>query len=163
MAKTISKGYTDTITATKNVAIPDLDYDADFRVKSQDPGSAILANITSPLDRTETLTFGYSEIKDVYKDQSIDSAVQPASHKGVQILAKVTDVFSLTDSSDASYRVDLPVSAHVVIRVPACEYISTGDIQGLAMRAVAGLFDTGKIDTTRLASLLKGALVPKEL
>lgn len=163
MAKTISKGYTDTVTVTKNLALPDLSYGADFRVKSQDPGSAVLANITSPLDRTETLAFGYSEIKDVYKDQGIDPAVQAASHKGVQIMAKVNDVFSLTDSVDASYRVDLPVSAHVVIRVPACEYISASDIQALAARAVSGLFDTGSTGTTRLASVLKGALVPKEL
>lgn len=161
MAKTISKGYADTITATKNVAIPDLSYAVDFCKRTDDPGLAILANVTSPLDRTETVQIGYSEVKDVYKDQGIDPSVQAASHKGVQIMVKVSDVFSLTDSVDATYRVDLPVSAHVVIRVPACEYINASDIQSLAMRAVSGLFDTGAITTARLSNILKGALVPK--
>lgn len=161
MAKVISKGYTDTVVATKSLSIPDLSFSTDFCKKVDDPGTAVLANVTSPLDRTELITFGYSEVRDVYKDQNIDSSVQAASHKGVQILAKVTDVFSLTDSVDPSYRVDLPVSAHVVIRVPACEYISTSDIEKLALRAVSALYDTGAITTTKLANVLKGALIPK--
>lgn len=163
MAKTISKGYVDTHTTPKTISIPDLDFGDDFRTKSSTADSAVLTNLTSPRDRTENLQFGYTEIADVYKGTSIDPSVYAVSHRGVQIMSKVTDVFSLTDSADPNFRNDFPVSAHVVIRVPASEFISSQDAIDLAARAISGLFDTGVTSTTRISSVLKGALVPKEL
>lgn len=163
MSKSINVGYTDTIATAKTLSRPDLSYTTDFCVKSEVVGETILANLTSPLDRPETLRYGYSEIKDVYKSTTIDPSVMAPSKKGVQILVQVNDIFSLTDSVDASYRVDLPVSAHLIVKVPACEYITPDQIQTLAARTVAMLYDTGSTTSAKIAKLAKGAVTPTGL
>lgn len=163
MSKTISTGYTDTVATPKTLNRADLSYAADFRVRQDEPGEAILVNLTSPIDRTETIRYGYSEIKDVYKNTSIDASVMAPSKKGVQVLAQVNDTFSLTDSVDPTYRVDLPVSAHIIVKIPACEYITPAMVETLVARAAASLYDTGATTTTKISQLLKGSLVPTGL
>jgi hypothetical protein len=163
MAKTINKGPVTTNETSLVTSAVGFDFDADFRVKSNTPGEAKLVNTTTPIDRPEFMRFAYSEIKDIYNNTDIDDSVKAISHKGVQILVQLTDVWSLTDDTDASYRVDLPVSAHLVIKVPACEYISSADVLSLANRMNGGLYDSQTMDSSRLQSLLRGALVPSGL
>lgn len=163
MAKTLNKGFDPTGEASdKTLAIAGFKYPDEFRVKSESPDEAILVNITSPMDRVEKLRFAYSEVADVYKNTSIDSSVAAASKRGVQVLAQASETWSLTDDADPEYRVDLPVSAHIVVKIPACEYISETDILELLGRAVGGLYD-GTTAQWRLSDLVRGALVPKGL
>lgn len=163
MSKTINVGYTDTTTTPKSLSRPDLSYAVDFRVKSNEPSEAIIVNLTSPNDRLETIRFGYTEIKDVYKNTAIDASVMAPSKKGIQVLAQVNETFSLSDATDATYRVDLPVSAHVIVKIPACEYITPAMVETLVARCVASLYDTGSTGSTKLSQLLKGSLVPTGL
>lgn len=160
MAKTINKGYVTTDETSLVTAAVGFDYATNFRVKSNQSDEVKLVNTTSPLDRPEQLRIAYSEIGDVYRNTSIDSSVYAASRKGVQILAQLTDVYSLTDDTDASYRVDLPISAHVVIRIPACEHITSSDILGIVNRLNGLLYDNQSVDSTRLEAMLRGSLVP---
>lgn len=160
MAKAVSVGYTDTIATPKAVSIPDLDFASDFAAKSTKDGLVILTNITSPLDRPENLRFAYSEIANVYEGTKVDPSYLGTSKRGVSVLCQVTDIFSLTDSEDTAYRVDLPVSAHIVLRIPACEYITPDMAKALVLRAVSGLFATGAVTSSRIASLLRGSLEP---
>lgn len=163
MAKTLNKGFDSTgEVMDKTLAIAGFKYPDEFRVKSESPDEAILVNVTSPMDRLEKLRFAYSEVADVYKNTSIDSSVAAASKRGVQILAQASETWSLTDAADPEYRVDLPVTAHIVVKVPACEYISETDILELLGRTVGGLYD-GTTAQWRLSDLVRGALVPKGL
>lgn len=163
MAKTVSVGYTDTQTTPKTLSRPDLSFTTDFRVKTNEPSEATLVNLTSPIDRQETIRFGFREIKDVYKNTSIDPSVAAPSKKGVQLLAQVSDIFSITDASVPTYRVDLPVSAHIVVTVPQCEYITADMVATLVSRALASLYDTGATTSTRLSQVMRGSLVPTGL
>lgn len=160
MSKTINKGFTDKVSATKSINIPDLSWDVDFKTKSDEPNEVILTNVTSPLDRPELFRFGYSEIKDVYKNTSIDPSVYAPTRRGIQILCQVNDVYSLTDSVDANYRVDLPVQAHVVLKVPACDVITADMAEELVQRAVSGLFATGSVTSAKLSAMLRGSMRP---
>lgn len=163
MAKVLNKGYDVTgEVMDKTLTISGYKYPDEFRVKSESPDEAILVNITSPMDRIEKLRFAYSEIADVYRNTSIDSSVAAASKRGVQVLGQVSETWSLTDESDPEYRVDLPVSAHVVVKIPACEHISEADILELLGRAIGGLYD-GTTAEWRLSDLVRGSLVPKGL
>lgn len=163
MAKQLNKGYVTTNETALVTAAVGFDFDSNFRVKSEVADEVKIVNTTSPIDRPEQIRFAYQEIKDVYSNTSIDSSVYAASKKGVQILAQISDVYSLTDSEDASYRVDLPVSAHIVIRVPACEYISSADILGLVNRLNGALYDQKAVNATRLQALLRGSLKPTDI
>lgn len=160
MSKTINKGFTDKVAITKSINIPDLSWDVDFKTKVDEPDEVILTNVTSPLDRPELFRFGYTEIKDVYKNTTIDPSVYAPTRRGIQILCQVNDVYSLTDDVDASYRVDLPVQAHVVLKVPACDVITADMVEELAQRAVSGLFATGSVTSAKLSAMLRGSMRP---
>lgn len=170
MAKTLSWGYTDTpVSGVNSLTFPRaiLNFSADFAQKENTSKSSsselILTNITSPLDRAENIRYAYSTVNNVYSNTSIDAKVQSPNRKGVQLLAQVTDVATVTDSDDASYRVDLPISTHIVIKVPA-DALITGDIvQAHLGRVVSALFETGSTATTRIQKLLRGALEPADL
>ena len=163
MAKTINKGYDTTNDVALVTAAVGFDFAADFRTKENGTDEVKIVNTTAPIDRPETIRFAYSEIKDVYKNTDIDPSAYATSRKGVQILAQINEVFSLTDDTDATYRVDLPVQAHVVIKVPACEYITSSDVLGLVDRLNGCLFDAQTMDASRLQALLRGVLEPSEL
>lgn len=166
MAKVVNKGYTDTpVSGVTSLTFPRaiLNFGADFRVKSNQPGEAVLANITSPVDRPETLRIAYSNIANVYAGTSIEPSLIAPTKRGVSVLAQVTDIISVTDDADPDYRIDLPVSYHVVIKIPANENLTPALIQEGLGRMVSALFDTGSTSLTRIQALIRGSLVPTDI
>jgi hypothetical protein len=166
MTKTVTTGYTDTaISGVSSLTFPRglVNLSKDFRVKSNNGKEVVLTNVTSPIDRPENVRLAYTEVANIYSGTGIEPSVAAPSKKGVSVLAQVTDVLSVTDSADADYRIDLPLSAHLVIKVPASEYITSAQVQTLIGRLLSGLFDTGSTSGTRLEAILRGSLVPSEL
>lgn len=161
MSYTINKGYTDTIATTKDVALPDLDYAHDFRVSQDTPGEVIMINTTSPMDRGETIRFAITNVKDVYTNTGVDAAYQAASHQGVSLVVQVNDTWRYEDATaPTASKVDLPISAHLVIKVPKTSFLGADDHLSIAKRVFSLLFDTGSVTSARLMTLLKGALDP---
>jgi hypothetical protein len=167
MTKVKSNGYTDTpVSGVTSLTFPRavLNIGKDFRVKSNNAGKeVVLTNITSPVDRPEKIRIAYTDVANVYAGTGIEPSVLAPTKRGVSVLAQVTDVLSVTDDTNPDYRIDLPVSYHVVIKVPQSEYISGTDIQTGLGRLLSSLFDTGVTTTSRLEAILRGALVPSEL
>lgn len=167
MSKVVSLGYLDTpvegvATLTHPRAV--LNFDTDFRVKSEAVGKeVVLTNLTSPIDRPEKIRFGHAEIANIYNGSGIDPSVAAPTKKGVSVLIQVTNIMSVTDSADPSYRVDLPISAQLILKVPSSEYITGDVVQAQVGRLLSGLFDTGSITAARLESILRGSLVPSDL
>lgn len=163
MSYSINTGYTDTVTTTKNVAIPDLSYVSDFTVTTDTAKEAILTNITSPMDRVETIRFGSTDIKDVYTGTGIDPAFMAPSHKGVSIVMQMNDIWRYCDATNLALpQIDLPISAHIVLKVPKTSYVTADQFLSALTRAFSLAFATGSVTSTRLYSLLKGALDPTE-
>lgn len=167
MAKVKNSGYTDTpIEGVSALDFPRglLNFGSDFRIKSTVPGKeVILTNITSPVDRPEKVRLGYTEVANVYNGSGVEPSVLAPTKRGTQILAQLTDVLSVTDDTDPDYRIDLPVSFHLVIKVPASEHITAADVETGLGRLLSCLFDSGAVTTSRLEAILRGALVPSEL
>lgn len=166
MAKVISTGYTDTaISGVSSLAFARglTNFKADFRVKENSPDNAVAVNLTSPVDRTEKFQWAFSEIKDIYANTGIDASVYAPSKRGVKVLCKVTDIISVTDSVDAEFRVDLPMSAHIVLTMPASEYLTSAMVETLLGRMVSGMYDTGSLTTARISAIVKGSLLPADM
>lgn len=167
MAKTIQKCYTDTsVEGVTALTFPRavLNFGADYRLKSQTGTSEIiLTNITSPTDRPEEIRIGYTPVSNIYQGTSIEPSVAAPTKKGASILAKVTNVITVTDASAPDYRVDLPLSCHLVIKVPNSEFVTSEVVQEALGRLMSSLFDTGSTTTSRLDSILRGSLVPSDL
>jgi hypothetical protein len=167
MTKVINSGYVDTpVEGVPSLTFPRavLNIGTDYRVKTNNTGKeVVLTNLTSPIDRPENIRLAYSDIANIYSGTGVDPSLSAPTKRGVSILSQVTDVISVTDDADADYRVDLPISAHIVLKVPASEYITANVVQTLIGRLLSSLFDTGVTSTSRLEAILRGSLVPSEL
>lgn len=166
MAKALSLNHTDTgvsgvTTLSLDRAI--LNFGVDYRVKSQDANSAVLVNLTSPVDRLESFKFSVSPVKDIYKGSQIDPSLTDSSRRGVSILCALTDVVTITDSIDATYRVDKPMSAHIVLKLPYDDLITPAVVEDFIGRLVSGLYESGWLTTTRIAALMRGSLLPTDV
>lgn len=167
MAKVKSWGVVDTpIEGVSNLTYPRevLNLGTDFRVKSENAGKeVVLTNITSPADRPEKIRISYSDVANIYSGTGIEASVLAPTKRGASVLVQLTDVVCVTDSVDPTYRIDLPLSVHTVLKYPVSEHINAADIQKSLSRLLSALFDSGSTTATRLESILRGSLTPKEL
>lgn len=166
MAKVINKGFTDTpISGVTKLDFPRglLNFGKDFRVQDHSKGTAELTNLTSPIDRPERVRWAETNVPNIYKGTDIDPSVFAPSTRGFSLLSQITETFSVTDDTDPMFRVDLPISAHLVIKAPASEFISAEDILLVVGRLISTLYDTGSTDPARLKALIRGSLVPTDV
>lgn len=165
MSITINKNTTDTSTGASNpsIEVVGLNYAKDFRLSQKsEPDRTTLVNTTSPRDAAEKMILASSTIKDIYSNTDVDPNYRGAIRRGVSVLVQLNDIWTLVDSADAQFRVDLPISAHLVLRVPA-SYVSVSDVQGFVARMLGGLYETGSTGTSRLDALLRGITIPKDI
>lgn len=166
MAKVKSNNFTDTaIAGNPTLTFPraPLNFATDFRVKSDSGKEVVLINTTSPLGVVEKIRISYSEVANVYSGSGIDASIMAPTKQGVSVLAQVTDVITVTDDTNSDYRIDLPISCHVVIKIPASEHILASDVQARLGRLLSSLFDTGVETTSRLEAILRGSLAPSDV
>lgn len=171
MAKTTSFGYTDTKAANPlSISVPQLDYSKDFSrdTRVSRSGEVILTNVTSPLDQPETLRLAIENVANVYANTQIPTYNRSVTTRGVQLLLQTNDILRVSDAAssdvdcccDGSF--DLPISCHMVIRVPLNQYITADVVMQVAKRNFGMLFD-GNNTTARLNQLLRGTLLPPGL
>lgn len=162
MTITLDKGYNATGVTSVNLPIAAYDYPVVFRSLIEKPGEIILTNLSAPVDRPERLRVAHEVKKDVYKGTGVNPAYMPPSLEGINLLLQQTAIFSLVDSANPSFRIDLPVQGHFVLKMPANQYI-TSDIQKeIVGRALGQLWDpnAGESGEWRFVTLMRGSLKP---
>lgn len=163
MSILISTGCADTaisgVTAPA-LTMPVINYAVDYRVKSETTKEVVLTNTTSPLDQPETIRFGFSEIADIYAKSGLNTDQISGTTKGVNVLAQINETLKVTDSSNAAFSQYLPISAHLVVKVPQSGYITPAIVKTLITRLIATLYEDG---VSNISSLSKGVLTPKAL
>lgn len=166
MTKSVSVNYTDTAisgVSSLNLARGLVNFKADWKVKVDDASQLIATNLTSPLSAPETFRFGCQEVADVYKGARVDVSYASPTKRGVSVLSQLNEIWTVTDSADPTYRVDLPISAHIVIKVPNNENITPAMVQTLLGRVCSGFYNTGLATTERFQAMLRGSLKPSDL
>lgn len=167
---TTSFGYTDKVATTKNVAVPQLSYAADFSVKAETSSEVVLTNTTSPLDQPETIRFALEPVRNVYNGTAIDPSAQSTSKNGVSLLVQVNDILRVSPETGESGcccgdgAMDFPISTHIVIKTPLVQYIDADTVLSVVKRNISALFGEGTdVTSARLNSMLRGALKPSTM
>lgn len=163
MSINISTGCTDTILSgvtAPSLTLPVLNYEADFRVKSESGKETVLVNTSCPLDQVETVRFGFSEVANIYAKSGLNSDQIPGSVKGVNVLAQINETIKVTDTANSAFAQYLPISAHIVIKVPQSGYVTPTVINALVTRLIGTLYQNG---VSTMPALSKGVLTPKGL
>lgn len=166
MSKVLSLGFTDTpIEGVTSLDFPRglINYGADFRIKQSANNEVILTNLTCPTDQPEKFRIGYQEIADVYTNTGIQTSVQAPYKRGIKLLVQLTQVASITDDTDADFRIDAPISVQLIVKVPSIQEVTEEIILQSIGRLMSGIFETGSTTSTRLRSEFRGALVPTDL
>lgn len=164
--KSVSFGFTDTpISGVTELTFDRglVNFGADFSTQSSKPGETILVNLTTPVDRPEKFRFAQSAISNVYSGSGISANVQAQSVRGSNVLVQLTEVLSITDDTDPTYRVDVPMAVHLVLKVPAIEQVTEDHVMTALGRLVSGIYNTGSEANTRLKALIRGSLLPSDL
>jgi hypothetical protein len=163
MALSGSFGYT-AESESKSLSIPDMDWDGgNYAVITKGSDTTIVTNTTSPLDQPETIRWSVQGIRNIYANTGIDPAYFATSKRGVSLLAQTNDIYRISDSDNATYRVDLPVSSHFVVKAPLHDLLTPDIILSVILRNVSNLFDTGSTGSSRLAQLLRSGTTPTNL
>jgi len=166
MAKSVVLNRTDTaISGVTELALPRglVNFGADWRVRSEEPNEVIITNLTSPIDRPEKFRFAMNDIKDIYRNASIDPTVYAPSRRGASVLCQLIDTWTVIDPADPSYEVSLPVEGHIVLKIPANEMITAEMIMAFIGRLISGLFATGSLTGDRLNAMFRGSLLPPDM
>lgn len=157
-----SFGYTDSVTTTKNLALPDLSYSADFSVIEDEADQVVITNTTCPLDQPETIRFALSSIADVYSGTGIEPSTRALTKRGISLLVQLNDIMRVTDA-DGKIVYDLPISSHFVMKVPLNENVTADVALTILKRNVSALFDKGNVTSARLNQLLRSSLKPSTM
>ena len=166
MAKQLSVNYTDTPisgVSSLNFARGLLNYGADFKIKSDEPGEVIMTNLTCPVVYPEKIRVSVSDVANVYTGSSIEPSLYAPTKRGTSLLVQLTEIWKVTDTVDSSFEAALPVSAHIVIKVPNHELVTPAAVTTLVGRLISGLYETGSTTNTRLTALLRGSLKPSDV
>lgn len=166
MAIVVNQNHTDTAVAgVTTLTLPRaiINYKSDFCVVTDTPGEAVLSNKTSPVDAPERLRFAMSTVKDVYQNTDIDPGTYSPSKRGSQILVQLNEVWTKSDATLASYKINLPVSGHIVLKVPNDSDLTADMLIAFVGRLVSGLFETGSATNNRISALLRGSMIPTDL
>lgn len=166
MSKSTSFGYTDTAdggATTQSFTRANLNWVTDFVLTADAEGKAMATNRTSPLDQLEKVRIESSPIADVYKGTSIDPTVYAPSRQGVSIVCQVMDILRVSESIDPSFQIDLPISAHIVVKVPLSTYVTAANVESVIGRALSCFYASNDITTDRITALLRGSMTPTGL
>lgn len=164
MSKTIKTVFTDTTIAgvtAPSLTLPVLNYNADFRLKqSASTDEVVMVNTTTAIDEDEKVRIAVSSIADIFKNSGMTCQLIGETTEGYSILTQVTRTVTVNDSSNPAYANHLPLSAHIVVKVPKHEVITNAVILDLVKRAVATFYEEGVF---KAVSMFKGAINPKGL
>jgi hypothetical protein len=157
---TVASHEVDTISTTKNIAVPDLDYAHDFSVAESGDSETKLLNVSgAALEPCERLRYAKERVADIYRYTPTLKTAQLPSPVGARVLAESTEILSAANSVSGA---DL----NIPIRVWTCIESSTHNaVTGAALlwalkRHIASLLATGAVDEGQLVKLFRGDLDP---
>lgn len=166
MAIKLQQPWTDTAVSgatSATLSLPVLNYGVDWGKQTNSGSEAFITNVTVPLESPQRFKFARADVSNVYTNTGIDPNMMLPTKRGTSIVCQLTSVYDVVDTENAAFRQQLPISCHVVIKVPNNELITADVVKDYLCRTLAGLFETGSSNSERLALLLRGSLLPSTI
>lgn len=150
----------DTITTPKNVAVPDLDYQHDFSVKTEGASQTILLNTSgTSLEPSEQLRYSREKVNDIYRNTDILKANQLPSPVGARVLAESILRWSAANSVSGA-ELEYPTRIWTVIESTTNNVVTGAALLYHLKRHIAQLLKTGAVDEQMLTALFRGDTNP---
>lgn len=162
MAKAFAYKHTDTVFSspiTRNVAVPLVNFGADFRVEQSATNEVTIANMRAPLGLPEKYRTSYGTINDVYKNTSIDAAYRLPSKAGFKLFQQHTDIGEVTDAADVTFLAHAPLSMTLTVTGPLSDVITGTIVLDFIRRSLAKYFEDNDATANGIDAQLRGILV----
>jgi hypothetical protein len=155
MAKSSTFGFTNTTAGQHDVDQVALGLTQNYSL-SQDIADVVrLNNKTAPIDQEELVEFRSRNVK---ISTPLNIQYPSPVTTGIEYSVRLDDVLSTTDSTDATFRIDEPITCVVTFRHPKSGNISGTHVATVFQRAISALM---KADGTwRFDDLMRSAERP---
>lgn len=165
MSYTVSQKTTDTtVTGVDSLSMPVnvTNFNADYRISGRTSSEVILQNMQSPVTAPRSYRFGVKNIANIFGNSPVVKTPDCPSMIGTQLLIGFNDTLTIEDSVSAK-AYQLPIRSHLVITLPNDCLVTQSVVYSHIQRLIAGLFEQGVADDTRINALMHGILTPSVL
>jgi len=137
MAITVTTGSAQTTSGPTRV--PYVTLPADYVLSKDTAGEALYTNIGAPVTQPNSLRLAVSNIADVYTKAGVPTIAGQRT-SGKQILVQINEVWKVTDAAVATFvPYYLPIQAHMVLRLPDDDQITSSLVATLIQRLEGAL------------------------
>lgn len=164
MAKTTSFGPNgspvgDPVITAITFPVAPINFLSDFREVEDGPGKVVYTDVTAPQDQPSTVRIAQTVRPNVYAGSSIDSSVYLPNKKGTDTIIELREIWSVVDSTDASFLLQFPIRMALTMSLPDSAYVTADSVERLVARLVACLAAQG-MDTpdSGIQALLHGVV-----
>jgi hypothetical protein len=158
MAKTSAFGFTNILDNAASIVLKSLGLVTNYSLSSDQADNVVLNNKTAPIDTEEIVSLRSRDIQSVNTPLNIQF---PGKVKtGIEYSVRVDAVLSTTDSDDASFRVDEPMTCVITFRHPKSGNITEAHVLTLLTRALSALHKDGTNAGWRIGDLMRSAERP---
>jgi hypothetical protein len=134
---------------------------SEYAVTSDTPNECRITDVSAALETPRIVRYAAQDIANVYSGLDIDPSAYAPVRRGKSVVIQTTLNVRVTDSTDPSFLVLLPVQMHTVVKLPVTSYLSSSDVDRILRDHFGDIITSGNSD--RLPRLLRGALKPSEL
>lgn len=131
MALALSTG---TAQSTTGASLTPLFRPASYVASREAPGETVYANTNAAIDQPNNIRLAVSTVADLFKGTNIPYRADAQLPSGLSMLAQVTETWKIDDAADALASIYFPASAHIVIRVPSHELVTSTEVANLVRR-----------------------------
>lgn len=158
MAYNVNLGFDPSSLTKKNLAVDTITTTA-YSPTSATVDSVTETAVSSTLARPEEISFGRRLIKDIYSSGVVERAYQSPSHTGIRLFVGLSTIASLTNSDDATFRMDFPMSVKTTIDIPCNDYFTADHVLTLIQHQMGALLPGNtSVTSARIGELLRGTL-----
>jgi len=139
------RGYDGTGTLT---AVP-------YVLRTDNPGETVYQNVLCNIDQPNYVKFSAAAVPDMFKNIALSPIEGQAGIQGLNYLVQVAETWAMRDgiATPSAY---LPVSAHIVLKLPQHVAVDATAVAGLVCRLLGALCGTNQDLPSGLGSILHG-------
>jgi hypothetical protein len=133
----------------------------EYAVVSDTPSECRITDVVASLETPRIVRYAAQDVANVYSGLDIDPSAYAPIRRGKSVVIQTSLNVKVTDTTDPSFLVLLPVQIHTVVKLPVTSYLSSADINAILRDHFGDIITSN--DADRLPRLLRGALKPSEL
>lgn len=155
IALSTGSGSTTNVTAAQTLLMPTV---GSFKLLSNSPNEAVYVNVAGALDQPNKVRHAVQTVPDMFKGLDIEPDAGQRTD-GLSILSQIIETWKVEDAANTAFNpYYLPVSAHMVIKLPIDALITSNVLGSLFLRLAGSIWGApGQTLAQAWDPLLRGA------